>query len=366
MTEQKYTVSIHIAAPGTPMFRNGQPIIDPETNKQQTSLPGHMFYSLQKNDEEPSSFGFAPETPGRLLGQGEPQFKDIKTYLNPAYTRTLEITAEQYEKLHKFGSKPEAFGFDLYYRDVRNNCVDFTWAGLNHAGLQRTDSFDLANTLTYVAPATGLIAQQVPDIRLRSDRAVDDKESFRPMRNIEAVESIAPPFPDSPLNKTERNPVPEQDWKQKLLTEADGPARDARDPHHRDHGLDQNIRTAVARTEAEHGRPWDRNSEALCGLLMVAACKAGFTENDSLSVQLSQATSTQPAGELAFLERSGSNASPDPYANRTSVPTAAVAQADIDSLYASADQQREQTLAAAREQQTLQAQTQAAAGPSLG
>lgn len=113
MTEQKYTVSIHIAAPGTPMFRNGQPIIDPETNKQQTSLPGHMFYSLQKNDEEPSSFGFAPETPGRLLGQGEPQFKDIKTYLNPAYTRTLEITEEQYGKLRDFGRNPEVFGFDL-------------------------------------------------------------------------------------------------------------------------------------------------------------------------------------------------------------------------------------------------------------
>ena len=325
-----------------------------------------MFYSLQKNDEEPSSHGFAPVTHGRLWGQGKPQTEDINIYLNPAYKRTLEITEEQYEKLREFGENPEAFGFDLYYQDVRNNCVDFTWAGLNHAGLQRTASLDLANTLTYVAPAAGLIAQQVPDIRLRSDRAVDDKESFRPMRNIEAVESIAPPFPDSPLNKTERNPVPEQDWKQKLLTEADGPARDARDPHHRDHGLDQNIRTAVARTEAEHGRPWDRNSEALCGLLMVAACKAGFTENDSLSVQLSQATSTQPAGELAFLERSGSNASPDPYANRTSVPTAAVAQADIDSLYASADQQRELALATTREQQAQQVQTQAAAGPSLG
>ena len=300
------------------------------------------------------------------MGQGKPQFEDINTYLNPAYTRTLEITEEQYGKLRDFGRNPEAFGFDLYYKDARNNCVDFTWAGLNHAGLQRTDSFDLANTLTFVAPAAGLIAQQVPDIRQRSDRAVDDKESFRPMRNIEAVDSIAPPFPDSPLNKTERNPIPEQNWKQKALAEADGPARDARDPHHRDHGLDQNIRTAVARTEQEHGRPWDSNSEALCGLLMVAACKAGFTEKDSLSVQLSQATSTHPAGHLAFLERSGSNASPDPYANRVSVPTAAVAHADIDTLYERADQQREQALASAQEQQAQQVQAQAASGPSLG
>jgi hypothetical protein len=167
------------------------------------------------------------------------------------------------------------------------------------------------------------------------------------------------------LNKTETNPVPEQDWKQKLLTEADGPARDARDPHHRDHGLDQNIRTAVARTEAEHGRPWDSNSEALCGLLMVAACKAGFTEKDSLSVQLSQASSTQAAGELAFLERSGSHASPDPYANRVSVPTAAVAHADIDSLYAQADHIGQQALAAKQAAQDQPVQAQAAAAPSL-
>lgn len=364
MTGSKYTVSIHIAAPGTPMFLDEEPIIDPKTNRQQTSLPGHMFYSLQKNDEKPSSFGFAPETPGRLWGQGKPQFEDINTYLNPAYKRTLEITEGQYEKLREFGENPKAFGFDLYYQDVRNNCVDFTWAGLNHAGLQRTASIDLANTM---GPSlAGIVAQHAPDVRKRTDQFVDDKESFRPMRNRDAVDSIAPPFPDSPLNKTERNPTPERNLGQWLLSEAQTRPQDARDPHHRDHGLDQNIRTAVARTEAEHGRPWDSNSEALCGLLMVAACKAGFTEKDTLSVQLSQASSTQAAGELAFLERSGSHASPDPYANRISVPTAAVAHADIDTLYERADQQREQALASAQEQQAQQVQAQAASGPSLG
>ena len=276
----------------------------------------------------------------------------------------MEITEGQYEKLREFGENPEAFGFDLYYRDARNNCVDFTWAGLNHAGLQRTDSFDLANRMG--PSVAGIIAQHAPDVRKRTDQLVDDKEGFRPMRNRDAVDSIAPPFPESPLNKTERNPIPKRNLGQWLLSEAEAQPQDARDPQHRDHGLDQNIRTEVARTETEHGRPWDSNSEALCGLLMVAACKAGFTEKDSLSVQLSQATSTQAAGELAFLERSGSHASPDPHANRVSVPTSAVAHADIDSLYASADQQREHTLATTREQQAQQVQTQAAAGPSLG
>lgn len=365
MPNDKYTLSIHIAAPGTRLFKtDGSPLLIEGTKTQQTSLSGHMFYSLQRNDEKPDSFGFAPETSGQLRGKGERKTEDIKTYLNPAYTRTLEITAEQYEKLHAFGSNPEAYGFDLYYQDVRNNCVDFTWAGLNHADLQRTASIDLANTM---GPSlAGIVAQHAPDVRKRTDQLVDDKESFRPMRNRDAVDSIAPPFPDSPLNKTERNPTPERNLGQWLLSEAQTRPQDARDPHHRDHGLDQNIRTAVARTEAEHGRPWDSNSEALCGLLMVAACKAGFTEKDTLSVQLSQASSTQAAGELAFLERSGSHASPDPYANRVSVPTAAVAQADIDTLYERADQQREQALAATREQQTQQVQTQAASGPSLG
>lgn len=58
-----------------------------------------MFYSLQINDEKPSSHGFAPVKPGRLWGQGEPKDEDLSAYLNPAYTRTLEITEEQYEKL---------------------------------------------------------------------------------------------------------------------------------------------------------------------------------------------------------------------------------------------------------------------------
>ena len=49
MHNGKYTLSIHIAAPGTPLFDNdGLPLLIKGTNKQETSLPGHMFYSLQK------------------------------------------------------------------------------------------------------------------------------------------------------------------------------------------------------------------------------------------------------------------------------------------------------------------------------
>ena len=86
------------------------------------------------------------------MGKGIKTTEDIGIYLNPAYTRTLEITEAQYGKMREFGENPEAFGFDLYYRDVRNNCVDFTWTGLNHAGLQRTDSFDLANAMGPTSP----------------------------------------------------------------------------------------------------------------------------------------------------------------------------------------------------------------------
>ena len=49
MPTDKYILSVHIAAPGTPLFKNdGSPLLIDGTNKQQTSLPGHMFYSLQK------------------------------------------------------------------------------------------------------------------------------------------------------------------------------------------------------------------------------------------------------------------------------------------------------------------------------
>lgn len=96
-----------------------------------------MFYTTS-DGSEPASYGFAPIEHGQVIGPGQVSRTDRDDYENPSYARTMEISREQFEALNAFGDAPDEFGFDKTYKDVRNNCVDFTWAALNHAGIQRT------------------------------------------------------------------------------------------------------------------------------------------------------------------------------------------------------------------------------------
>jgi hypothetical protein len=121
-----YLVHIYVAAPGTPLKITGG-----------TSLPGHMYYVVEHGANK-FSFGLAPSKHGQINGPGSVYLDDEQNYQNPLYKRTLEISKEQYEKLLQFGKTPGAFGFSTYYQDARNNCVDFTWAALNHAGIHAT------------------------------------------------------------------------------------------------------------------------------------------------------------------------------------------------------------------------------------
>lgn len=143
MDKPRYTVDIVIAAPATPLM-------DPKTGLQevldwvpQTSSPGHMFYVLHASGEPAKSFGFAPKVHGSINGPGDIMPDDADVYKDPLHTRTLEISEAQYRKLEAFGSDPEKFGFGKHYEDVRNNCVDFTWEALNHAGIERKRSIDV-------------------------------------------------------------------------------------------------------------------------------------------------------------------------------------------------------------------------------
>jgi hypothetical protein len=193
MDKPRYTVEIVIAAPGTPL-------IDPRTHKQavdaegipQTSAPGHMFYVLHAPGVPAKSYGFAPKEHGSVNGPGTIMEDDATVYKDPRYTRTLEISEDQYRKLQQFGSDPEKFGFSKHYQDVRHNCVDFTWEALNHAGIERKRSIDV-NALG------GPAGQLLPDVRIPLDIKGAGKDGFRPLRNIHGVDSIDPPFPDSEL-----------------------------------------------------------------------------------------------------------------------------------------------------------------------
>ena len=49
--DDKYTVTVYVAAPGTPLVNE-----PPGT----TSGPGRMFYTTSNGHDTPKSFGFAP------------------------------------------------------------------------------------------------------------------------------------------------------------------------------------------------------------------------------------------------------------------------------------------------------------------
>ena len=186
----KYLAHIYIAAPGTPLKLEGG-----------TSLPGHMFYVVEYGGKR-MSYGLAPIKHGEINGLGRVYKNDEENYQNPLYQRTLEITRAQYDKLFEFGKDPGRFGFSTYYQDARNNCVDFTWAALNHAGIHATSK---------QGGSRGNPAKFVPRPKYEG--------SLKPTKNVDDVQSIQPPIPGSPENKERRNPMPKQSSLQWLLSE---------------------------------------------------------------------------------------------------------------------------------------------------
>lgn len=366
MEKPRYTVDIVIAAPGTPL-------LDLSTGKQevvdgvlQTSAPGHMFYVLHATGVPPQSYGFAPVVHGDINGPGDIVKKDDLIYKDPRYTRTLEISEEQYKKLDAFGKDPEGFGFSKHYEDVRHNCVDFTWEALNHAGIERKRSIDV-NALG------GPAAQLFPDVRIPLDINGRGKDGYRPLRNIHGVDSIDPPFPNSDLNRTKTNPMPDRTWKQRLLSDNDDigersgerVANDARVPGDALHPLDQRVRAALGDAAERQGLPPGQQPELLAGHLTRLAVQGGYTERDTLQVAFSSGGAADSPGYV-FLQRTGDTASPDPAANRQHLSLADAQQGTVEEVYQQASMQhqgRESSRVAQEDQ--LQQQTQQAQ-PRMG
>ena len=192
----KYLVHIYVAAPGTPL------LLKPFG----TSLPGHMFYVVENGDTR-NSYGLAPITHGERQGLGKVYEDDIRNCENPLYKRTLEITKAQYDKLFEFGKTPTRYGFSTYYQDVRNNCVDFTWAALNYAGIHAT---------TRQGASRGHPAKNVPRPNYEG--------SLKPTKNVDDIQTIQPPIPSSKLNSETHNPMPKQTTLQWMLSETKLPS----------------------------------------------------------------------------------------------------------------------------------------------
>ncbi|MCM2525944.1 hypothetical protein NDN64_15410 [Stenotrophomonas maltophilia] len=353
MDKPRYTVEIVIAAPGTPLVdeRGVQKVVD---GVPQTSGPGHMFYVLHGPDKTTRSFGFAPTEHGSMNGPGEVMKTDAVEYRNPHYSRTLEISEQQYRKLEAFGAHPDKYGFDLQYKDVRHNCVDFTWEALNHAGIQRKSSIDV-NALG------GPAGQLLPDVRIPLDIKGAGKDAFRPLRNIHGVDSIDPPFPDSELNQRKTNPMPERSLKQHMLSDAEGMGERSGDRlawHSNDPLLSQ-IHQGVARLDAERGRDFDATSENISASLYALAKANGLTQVDH--VLLSDRTAQPDAAQNIFIVQGERN---DPAQLRASMPTAVAAQTPAETSF----QRAEQLLQSAQvrtQDELQQRQVQEQSGPRM-
>ncbi|MDR3028425.1 MAG: hypothetical protein LBV35_08230, partial [Acinetobacter sp.] len=126
-----HTITINIADRGTPVFHGGE---------MTTSVAGHMWYEVSDGTSS-NSYGFAPREDNLkpYHGDGDVKFDDSANYQGRSYTRTIEITEDQYNKLVDFGRNSSDHGFSQTYDGLSNSCIDFTWKALNVAGLNPKD-----------------------------------------------------------------------------------------------------------------------------------------------------------------------------------------------------------------------------------
>ncbi|MDR1285098.1 MAG: hypothetical protein LBJ88_02735 [Campylobacteraceae bacterium] len=187
---QRYTLSIKVALPGTPFLKEtGEFDTDNKTKEIKTSQAGHMWYSIS-DGENSVSYGFFSVNKGPM-GPGDISTEDDAQYYKPYYTRTIEITKEQYDQLNTYGKstkEEENPNFEMSYNGLSNSCIDFTWKALNSAGIQH-----------------------------REDNEFDG--NLKPANNIDNIKSITAPFPNSELNSEKRNEKPSRNIWQWFLSQ---------------------------------------------------------------------------------------------------------------------------------------------------
>jgi hypothetical protein len=246
MDKDRYTVTVYAAAPGTPLVQE---------DLGATSTPGHMYYSTQLNGGQQESYGFAPIKHGSIDGPGHVVRNDVQNYKDPLYSRTMEISKDQYDKLNDYGHHARENGFDLDYKDARNNCVDFTWSALNHANIKRTEP----------DKSQGAIEKEGPG-------------ALKPSHNVDALKSIKDPIPNSELNTEHSNPMPKnRSMLQKLLSEEN---RGLEDPQHPGHDMYRQAYTGVESLNAKHGVPPSERDKDFAGSIAAGAKAQGLDRVD--------------------------------------------------------------------------------------
>jgi hypothetical protein len=297
----RYSVSIFVAAPGTPLKGGG------------ASAAGHVYYAVSDGSAQ-DSYGFAPAAHGAASGPGKVYRTDLDDYQAPFYTRTMEISKDQYDKLKDFGKYPDRHGFSTAYHGANNSCIDYTWGALNHAGLHRTNLF------------------------FQKDK--DFEGALKPLSNEGAIQSIKAPFPDSELNNVVRNRMPERSLLQRIISDEQPQSRN---------GLDDPLlaqaRDAMQRLEKGLGREYDANSERMAASAACLAKGSGLGRVDH--VVLSQATATACQGETVFVVQGELG---DPAHRRAHMPTAEAVRTPVETSVQRM-QQADQTALAQNPQQ---------------
>jgi len=333
--DDHYTLTIYVAAPGTPLNGGG------------SSLTGHM-YLVTRHGEETASVGLQPDADGRAVSWMDEKLgavpagvsgRDLKDYKDPYYARTMEISKEQYDKIQEFGADPSAHGFDMKYHAVSNSCTDFAWAAMKHAGIH--DSKILG--------------------------VMDFEGDVKPTYNVKPIQMIKPPFPDSDLNTEHFNEMPAQNWRQKILSENEAPtlsperavASGGTDARHSNDPLFSQINQGVARLDAEAGRTPDATSENVSASLYALAKANDITRVDH--VLLSERTAQADAAQNIFIVQGERN---DPAHLRASMATAVAAQTPADASFERAEQLTQAAQVRTQEEQQHR-QVQEQSGPRM-
>jgi hypothetical protein len=251
---QKYTLTIYIAAPGTPLAQE---------RPGDTSVPGHMFYAINDGTDNILSYGFAPIKQGTINGPGHIANNDVENYKDPLYSRTMEISKGQYDKLKEYGTHAAQHGFDTQYKDIRNNCVDFTWAALNHAGIKQQSRVGVIDSIFG------------HDGKISSPADIEGKSSLRPAQNIDDVKTIKDPIPGSPLNKEHSNPMPKRDLLQHILSDIP-----LDNPSHPGNPMYQQAYEGVGKLNAQHQVPASDRDKNFAGFLATTAKAGGLDRID--------------------------------------------------------------------------------------
>lgn len=128
MPSQRYTLTVYVAAAGTPVITD---------KKQDYSSVGHVYYKISDGSAQGTvGYGFAPAIEGKPIGLGKKKLNEFKEYQNPTYERQLEISPKQYTRLLDFGKNPRLGNFDdTKYNGFTNSCIDFVYAGLRYSGV---------------------------------------------------------------------------------------------------------------------------------------------------------------------------------------------------------------------------------------